>query len=71
MAALPADTPVTIPVPEPIVAMPVLPLVQVPPAEISLNVIVAPPRHTPVPPLMAAIGPTVTTSIEGHPDVPI
>jgi hypothetical protein len=40
-AAVPAATPVTIPVPDPIVAMPALPDVQVPPPEGSPRFVVA------------------------------
>ena len=52
MAVVPADTPVTTPVPDPIVATAVLLLVQVPPPA-SLSVVVSP-AHTFVVPLIAA-----------------
>lgn len=68
MIAVPADTPVTIPVvptlaePEPSVSL------QLPPAVASLSVIVEPPAHTTEPPLIAAgYAFTVTITIERQP----
>ena len=63
---VPTDTGETVPVPEPIVAIPVLLLLQVPPPP-SLNVVVDP-RHTVVVPLMAdGSAFTVTTVVAVHP----
>ena len=53
MGALPNATPVTTPEPETTVAIPVLPLLQVPPPEGSFNVVVAPIQVASVPPIAA------------------
>lgn len=67
MVATPAATPVTIPVAEPIVAVPVLPLVHNPPPPASLSVVVAP-IHTWVRPVIAGGSVfTVTTRVTLHP----
>ena len=66
ITAVPADTPVTIPVPEPTVATMILPLVQVPPPT-SDNAVVAP-IQTPKTPVMGG-GPedTVITVVVAQP----
>jgi hypothetical protein len=59
ISVVPGLTPVTNPVDEPMVATAVVPLIQVPPADASVNVIVAP-THTVVgPPIAAGSGLTV------------
>ena len=58
---MPSDTPVTIPVVDPIVAFAVL-LLQVPPAGVVFNVVVKP-RHTLVSPVIAVIGFEFTVTI--------
>ena len=67
MVEVPEDTPVTIPVEEPIVAMPVLPLVQVPLAVASLKVVVNPAQTTAVPVIDDGNGFTVTTTVAIQP----
>lgn len=57
---VPADTPVTIPVPEPTVAIAVFTLLHVPPVVVVLNVAVAPTHITVVPLIDAGSGLTVT-----------
>jgi hypothetical protein len=65
--ATPVDTPVTTPVAEPAVAIAELPLLQVPPATISLSTVVDP-RHTVVIPLITDGGVlTVTFLLAEHP----
>ena len=67
MFTAPADTPVTTPVLLTTVALAVVPLVQVPPAVTSANVI-ADPTHTVVAPVIAAGPPfTVTTTVAFDP----
>ena len=67
MAEVPRLPPVTTPVSEPMVAIPVLPLIQVPPLTASLSVIVEP-THTAVGPVMAVgILYTVTTAVAIQP----
>ena len=64
---MPAATPVTAPVPEPAVAMAVLPLVQVPPDGEELNVVVAP-EHTDIVPVMVdGVVLTVTDCVAKQP----
>ena len=63
---VPDDTPVTMPVDEPIVAMPVLPLVHVPPPA-SLSVVVKPAQTTAVPVIEDGNGLTVTTTVAIQP----
>ena len=58
MPTVPAVTPVTMPVPDPIVAMAVLLLLHVPPPEASLSVVVNP-THAFRVPVMGSKGPTV------------
>ena len=60
IADVPEDNPVTTPVEKPIVAIPVLPLVQVPPPA-SLKVVVNPAQTAAVPVIDAGNGLTVTT----------
>lgn len=70
MFATPAVTPVTIPVPDTTVAIPVLLLLQLTPVEVVDNVIVLP-THTSVGPVIeAGSGLTVTIVVEVQP-VPI
>jgi hypothetical protein len=59
MSAVPAATPITTPVPEPTVATPVLPLLQVPPLALLLNVVVLPMHTDAVPVIVAGTGFTV------------
>src|SRR3569833_174940 len=61
MFAVPAATPVTIPVDKPIVATPVLPLSHVPPPA-SLSTVVAP-THTFSVPVIGAAATTVITAV--------
>lgn len=61
MVAVPAVTPVTIPVPEPAVATPVLPLVHVPPAVVPISV-VDEPAHMLIVPVIGP-GTALTVSI--------
>jgi hypothetical protein len=66
---LPAVTPLTTPEPEPTVATGVLPLLHIPPAVASDNVIVDPPSQTAtVPEIAEGAGFTVITVIAAHPD---
>ena len=64
---MPDDTPVTTPLDEPIVTMPVLPLVHVPPLVASLMVVVKPAHTTAVPVMDEGNGLTVTTIVEIQP----
>ena len=67
IVVVPAVTPVTIPVDEPIVAIPVLLLLQVPPV-VALLIVTVPPIHTALPPVIAAgNGLTVTVLVVAHP----
>ena len=59
---MPIVTPVTIPVTEPIVALPLL-LVQVPPAVASVNAVVKPKHTVKVPDMAEGKGFTVTTAV--------
>lgn len=61
--AVPASTPVTIPELLPTVAMPVLPLVHVPPDGEELNVVVAPTHTVAVPVIADGVAFTVTTAV--------
>ena len=63
MAAVPADTPVIIPVDKPAVAIPVLPLLQVPPVVASLNTVAAPTQTVAVPVMGEGNGLTVTVTV--------
>ena len=56
--AVPAETPVTTPDPDPTMATPKLPLVHVPPVEASLSEVVKPTQAFNVP-VMGSNGPTV------------
>jgi len=60
MTAVPAETPVTAPVEDPTVAIPVLALVHDPPAGIAVNV-VEDPAHTVDAPLSAGVPPKIVT----------
>jgi hypothetical protein len=64
---VPAVTPVTIPEAAPIVAMLVLPLSHVPPAEASVSVVVRPIHTVAVPPMDAGNGLTVTIVVVVQP----
>ena len=64
---MPDDTPVTVPVDEPIVAMPVPPLLHVPLAVASFNVVVKPAQTVTVPVMDDGNGLTVTTIVAMHP----
>ena len=68
---MPYDTPVTTPVDEPIVAMPVLPLVHVPPLVASLMLVVKPAHTVAVPVMDEGSGLTVTTTVEIQPVVSV
>ena len=61
MTEVPDNTPVTIPVNEPIVATAVLLLVQVPPAAPSLSAVVAPTHACNIP--VIAVGPEFTVTV--------
>jgi hypothetical protein len=64
MEDVPAVSPVTIPEADPIDATEVVPLVQVPPVETSLRLLIPPPAHiTAIPVIPAGIGFTVTTAV--------
>jgi hypothetical protein len=63
---VPAATPVTTPVPGVIVAMPVFPLLHVPPGVASLSVVVLP-TQTVATPVIGAIGFTVMVMVDIHP----
>ena len=58
--AVPKETPVTIPVPVPAVATPVLLLVHAPPVEASDNAALVPEQIVPAPVIAAGNGSTVT-----------
>lgn len=64
---VPALTPVTMPVVEPMVATPVLPLVHMPPPVASVTVVVAPMHALNVPPIAAGLAFTVTTVVALQP----
>ena len=66
MVDVPDDTPVTIPVDEPIIAIPVLPLAHVPPPA-SLKVVVKPTHTVAVPVIDEGNGLNVTTIVVIHP----
>ena len=57
---MPANTPVTTPLPVPIVAMVILPLAQLPPAVASVSAVVSPAHTFVVPVIDAGKGLTVT-----------
>ena len=63
MVAVPAAAPVTTPLDEPMVATPVLPLVQVPPADGSVSVTVAPWQTNANPAIGAGAPITVTVTV--------
>jgi hypothetical protein len=63
MVAVPADTPVTIPVVDPIVATPVLLLLQVPPPITSVSEMLAPMQKADGPAIAAGVEFTVTTMV--------
>lgn len=67
MSAVPAATPVTMPVPDPTVAVAVLPLVHVPPDGEELNVVVAPSHTVAVPVIAPAALLTVTACAAKQP----
>src|SRR5204862_639672 len=65
--ATPTFTPPTTPVPDPTVAMNVLPLLQVPPGVTSARVVVNPIHTFMVPVMVAGSGLTVTVAVLIHP----
>ena len=65
--AVPVVTPLTVPVPEPMVAIEVLPLVHAPPAEISVKAIEAPVHTTDGPVMLAGNELTVATTVAKQP----
>ena len=67
MVVVPANTPVTTPVPATTVAIVVPPLLQVPPVVASLRVVVAPLQTWVVPEMVTGNGLTVTVSEDEHP----
>jgi hypothetical protein len=67
MTAVPTEMPVTMPDDEPIVAF-VLLLLQVPPVEGLLSVVVCPRQTDEVPLIVPGIGYTVALTIARHPD---
>ena len=67
IVVVPADTPVTVPEAEPMVATAVLVLLQVPPEVASLNVVVKPTHTVEVPEIAAGKGLTVTLVTARHP----
>lgn len=66
MDTVPAATPVTMPVPGPIVAIDVFPLLQLPPGVASL-IVMLPPAQTIVDPVIGETGSTVNEDIAIHP----
>ena len=69
--AVPALTPVTTPVPEPTVAIPMLPLVHVPPAGVEFNVVVKPVQTVAVPVMAVGVVFTVTACETKHPPLSV
>lgn len=67
MVTVPAATPVTTPVDEPIVAIVVLPLVHTPPGTALLNVVTAPTHTLEVPVMGVGNGFTVITFVAMQP----
>ena len=63
MVHVPAEMPVTMPVPEPTVAIEVLLLLQWPPVMASVSVLVLPTHALAVPPIVPADVPPVTVTI--------
>jgi hypothetical protein len=63
MIDVPADTPLTTPVPEPTVATPVAPELHVPLLVASVNVTVAPAHTAAVPDMADGAVPTVTVTV--------
>ena len=63
MVAVPPDTPLNIPVVEPILATPLAVLLQVPPPEISLNVVVLPEQMLLAPLMAEGVAFTVTGAV--------
>ncbi len=67
MVAVPALTPVTIPVPAPTVAFVIVLLVHVPPAGDEPSVVVLPIQVVNVPVMLPGVAITVTTLVDEHP----
>jgi hypothetical protein len=67
MLAVPGLTPVTRPVVIPTVAIPVLPLLHVPPVVALLSVVVCPTQTTGLPELVASAAFTVSTAVRVQP----
>ena len=68
---MPAATPETTPEPEPTVATPVLPLVQLPPDGDELKVVVAPVQTVAVPLIVPGAVLTVTVAMAKQPPVSV
>ena len=64
---LPAETPDTVPVPEPMVATPVVALVHVPPVGVELNVVVLPAQTDAVPVIVVGRALTGTLAVALQP----
>ena len=69
MVDVPAVTPVTIPLDDPIVATAVLPLLHAPPEVPLVNVVVLPMHTESVPPILAGSAYTVTILVAAQPVV--
>jgi hypothetical protein len=67
ITVFPGKNALTSPVPEPIVAIEVLPLLHVPPLVALVSVVVDPAHIANDPPITAGIGNTVTTLVEEQP----
>jgi len=65
---VPADTPVTIPVVDPTVATPILPLLHTPPPDTLLSVVVLPEHSVIVPVIDEGVLITLTTRVARQPD---
>ena len=67
MNAVPPDTPVTIPLKDPTVAIPGAPELHVPPEDVSVKVAGTPAQMTALPDIGAGNGSTVTEAVTKHP----
>lgn len=68
ISTVPAETLVTTPVVNPTVAMPVAPLLQVPPGVASPKIVADPSQIDAIPVMGAAAGITFISKVTGHPD---
>jgi hypothetical protein len=68
---VPGDTPPAVPLDEPIVAMPVLPLLHVPPGEASVRVLVLPWQIDKMPVMVGGRARTVTVVVLAQPVPPV